>query len=241
MALIFNNTEITRLYYNGTEKMSLQYNGVGYFGKRFSLTKNTSTGVTLTVTRTSSPNQRAATGTISPGNTIYYGDVITISVAANSNYTNPKLYVNTGSGMTLRNSPYSFTVSGDVTYYGTATQGETWQTVWSGSTVITSGTEIAVPGLGTTNREVQLTATVTFEQWYISQETGAEIGHSKTTGSINRALLPTTVYGRYATMQFERSENKIVFTAKASGGSYKGYIVYEAPMQIEITEVREKK
>lgn len=68
MALIFNNTEITRVYFNGAEQKVLQYNGTAYFGKRYTLTKNTSTGVTLTVNRTNSPNQRAATGSVSAGN-----------------------------------------------------------------------------------------------------------------------------------------------------------------------------
>lgn len=240
MALIFNNTEITRLYFNGTEKMSLQYNGVGYFGKRFSLTKNTSTGVTLTVKRTSSPFQRAATGTISTGNTIYYGDVITISVSANSNYTNPKLYVNTGSGMALRSSPYSFTVSGDVTFYGSATQAETWQTVWSGSTVITSGTEFAVPGLDTSNGDIQLTATITFRQWLIDQDTGNEVSTEDSSRSINRLILPQTVYGLAASITFERSGSKILFTANESLQNSKGYYVYEIPVSIKFTEVRKK-
>lgn len=133
MALRFNNTEITQVYFNGVEKMTLQYNGTSYFGKRFSLTKSTSTGVTLTVSRSSSPNQRATTGSVATGNTIYYGDVITITCTAISGYTNAKLYVNTGSGAILRTSSYTFTVTGNVTFYGTATVASEWQTVWSGT------------------------------------------------------------------------------------------------------------
>lgn len=176
MALRFNNTEITRVYFNGTEKMALQFNGTGYFGKRFTLTKNTSTGVTITVKRTSSPNQRAATGTISTGSTIYYGDVITITCTASSGYTNPKLYVNTGSGMSVRNSPYSFTVTGDVTFYGTATQADAWKTIWSGSQTIDSGGSFTVPGLDLSSEQVQITANVVFGQWLLDQDSGEELG-----------------------------------------------------------------
>ena len=82
MALRFNNTEITRVYFNGKEEKTLEYNGKRYFGKRFELTKKESHGVTLTVKRTSSPNQQAGTGEISAGNGIYYGDVITIEIKA---------------------------------------------------------------------------------------------------------------------------------------------------------------
>lgn len=47
---------------------------------------NTGTGYTITVKRTSSPNQGAATGTLSNGATVYYGDVLTVTYSAASNY-----------------------------------------------------------------------------------------------------------------------------------------------------------
>ena len=240
MALKFNNTEITRVYFNGVEKMALKYNDVGYFGKRFTLTKNSSTGVSITVNRTSSPNQRAATGTISTGNTIYYGDVITITCTASSGYTTPKLYVNTGSGMAVRTSPYTFTVTGDVTFYGTATQADTWKTVWSGSQIITSGTSFTVPGLDSSNGQVQLTAIVVFGQWLLDQNTGARLSYEERTESINRATLPRTVYGLYASMKFERQGNKILLAAQGQMQNMKAYYLYEAPVKIELTEVRSK-
>ena len=90
MALRFNNTEITRVYFNGKEENTLEYNGKRYFGKRFELTKKESHGVTLTVKRTSSPNQQAGTGEISAGNGIYYGDVITIEIKAEAGYQEGK-------------------------------------------------------------------------------------------------------------------------------------------------------
>lgn len=241
MALRFNNTEITSVYFNGVEKMALQFNGAGYFGKRFTLTKSSSTGVTFTVTRTSSPNQRAATGTISTGNTIYYGDVIKITCTASTGYTNAKLYVNTGSGTEVRTSPYTFTVTGNVTYYGTATRQDDWQTVWSGSQLITSGTEFTVPGLSTSGDEAQLSVNVVFGQWLYDSETFEEKNYMTDIRSISRQGLPTTVYGQYATVSFQRNGNKIEFTATDSLQNMKGYYLYENPVSIEITEVREKK
>lgn len=240
MALRFNNTEITRVYFNGIEKMALKFNGTGYFGKRFSLTKSTSTGVTITVRRTSSPNQRASTGTVSTGNTIYYGDAITITCTASSGYTNPKLYVNTGSGNILRTSPYSFTVTGNVTFYGTATKQEEWKTVWSGSKVLTSGTEVSIPGLSALDKEVQLTAKVVFGQWVYDFKTYELLSYFTETRNISRQELPTTLYGPYSTMSFRRNGNKIEYTATDNLMNMKGYYLYERPASLEITEVREK-
>lgn len=240
MALKFNNTEITQVYFNGVEKMTLRYNGTSYFGKRFSLTKSTSTGVTLTVSRTSSPNQRAATGSVATGNTIYYGDVITISVAASANYTDPKLYVNTGGGMVLRTSPYTFTVTGDVAFYGTATAGDGWQTVWSGSQIFTDSTAFTVPGLDPSNDDLQLTANIIFGQRLIHQLTEEQLSYDTTTSSINRQQLPTTVYGLYGSMTFQRQGNQILFSAQEGSQYMKGFTMYETPISVEFIEVRRK-
>jgi hypothetical protein len=50
------------------------------------------TGVaSITVTRTSSPLKGAATGTLSSGATIYYGDKLTATATASANYGSPTL------------------------------------------------------------------------------------------------------------------------------------------------------
>lgn len=48
---------------------------------------NTGTGYTITVKRTSSPLKGASTGNLSNGETIYYGDVISVSYTANTGYS----------------------------------------------------------------------------------------------------------------------------------------------------------
>ena len=123
MSLKANNVEITKVIFNGNEVNALNFNGASYFGKRFSLTQSSSTGVSFTISRTSSPNQQAATGSISTGNTIYYGDVITISVSAAAGYADPKLFVNVGDGQGIqqRTSPFTLTVGNNVSFYGSAT------------------------------------------------------------------------------------------------------------------------
>lgn len=64
---------------------------------------NTGTGYTIAVTRTSSPYQNAATGTLSSGAAVYYGDVLAVTYQAATGYSL------TGKGST------SVTVTGNVT------------------------------------------------------------------------------------------------------------------------------
>ncbi len=71
--------------------------------KAYTANWNTGTGYTITVKRTSSPNKGAATGTISSGTAIYYGDVLSIT------YTKADYYTIKTSGKT------SITVTGNVT------------------------------------------------------------------------------------------------------------------------------
>ena len=53
----------------------------------YTATWNTVTGCTITVKRTSSPNAGAATGTLTSGKPVYYGDVLSITYTANTGYT----------------------------------------------------------------------------------------------------------------------------------------------------------
>lgn len=55
--------------------------------KAYTVTWNTSAGMIITVSRTSSPNAGASTGTISSGSTVYYGDVLKVTYSAQTGYT----------------------------------------------------------------------------------------------------------------------------------------------------------
>ncbi len=74
------------------------------------------TGAAVTVNRTSSPKQGAATGTVKNGATIYHGDVLKISASAATGYQNVTLKVN-GSTFT---SGSTHTVSAAVSVIATA-------------------------------------------------------------------------------------------------------------------------
>ena len=75
----------------------------------YTLTISKPEGVdSITVTRTSSPLKGASTGTLSNGATIYYGDTLTASATASTNYNSPTL------------AWTSMTVAGNVTASATA-------------------------------------------------------------------------------------------------------------------------
>ncbi len=92
---------------------------------------NTGDGYTITVTRTSSPNACAATGTLSNGAAVYYGDVLAVT------YTKWDFYNMTSSGAT------SITVNGNVTsadIYATAVQND--PSDWVKASELPAGAEV---------------------------------------------------------------------------------------------------
>ena len=118
MAFTFNGHRPDKIVVNdsdhgvsGAELNVLKYNGYAVWGKKFALTLSQGTGTTLSVSRTSSPNEHAATGALSNGAAIYYGDVLSVSVSANTGYQSA-----TTSGFTSGGS-----VTGNVTISSSAT------------------------------------------------------------------------------------------------------------------------
>lgn len=111
--------------------------------KAYTANWNTGTGYTITVNRTSSPYYGAATGTISNGETVYYGDVLSVSYAAATGYTLAT------SGQT------SITVEGNVTssnIYATATANSyKYNIVYKSSNGTNLGSTTATYKYGTTN------------------------------------------------------------------------------------------
>lgn len=92
MAFKVNGVEPTEIKFvkNGvtTDLTVLKCGNTAVWGKPFTLTISQGTGVaSVTVNRTSSPNQHASTGALSSGATIYYGDVLSVSATASTDYT----------------------------------------------------------------------------------------------------------------------------------------------------------
>lgn len=104
----------------------------------------TGTGYTITVKRTSSPNGGAATGTISSGSKVYYGDVLSITYKKATGYSLKT------KGQT------SITVTGDVTnshiYATAAANSYTYNIVYKSSNGTSLGNATKTYQYGTTNK-----------------------------------------------------------------------------------------
>lgn len=117
MSLNFNGTEPTAVTFNGSNVNVVRMNSTYVWGKPFSLSVSAGTGTTVTVNRTSSPYQNAATGTISNGSVVYYGDVLAISVSLGTAYNISSFTVNG----TFWTSGSSITVTSAISVISSAT------------------------------------------------------------------------------------------------------------------------
>lgn len=108
---------------------SLGTNTTNVWGKPYSLSIDAGANTSVTVTRTSSPNQGASTGTLSSGSVVYYGDVLTITASVSSGYKFETFTVN-GTSWTSGNT---ITVTSAISVVTTAVASASWKTVWTGS------------------------------------------------------------------------------------------------------------
>lgn len=129
MALNYNGTSPTAIKYNGTDLTVLKYGTTAVWGKPYSLTITKDSYTTVTVNRTSSPNQGASTGNLSSGSVVYYGDVLKITATANSGYNRTTFKVN---GLDYGDS-ITITVTSAVTVEAYSSPAQSWKTVWTGS------------------------------------------------------------------------------------------------------------
>ena len=239
MALRVNNTEITKVVYNGKEMEALRFNGTGYFGKAYSLMPSASTGVNFTIARNSSPNQNAICGNINQSAQIYYGDELTIQVKAVSGYINPKLYVDIGdgNGFMIRSSPFSFTVTRNIMFYGTAEVQSTQSGVlWSGSKQFMSTGNLDVPGISASDK-IMVTATVEIiENSYDPYEDSWDT-YTLTTRVYNNQALPLSYSYGNASMSISVKDGAIQVECNYYESSFKGFVTIDVP-RVTITEVR---
>lgn len=102
---------------------------VAVWAKPYSLSISQGSNTTVTVTRVSSVNQGASTGTLSSGSVVYYGDVLTINYSVSSGYN---ISTHTVNGTTFT-SGQSFTVTSAISVVTTAIASASWKTVWTGT------------------------------------------------------------------------------------------------------------
>lgn len=130
--------------YNGqtitTDNIGWGYDGeiiatIPVWGKPFSLTIQAGANSTVTVNRTSSPNQHANTGTVTSGGIVYYGDTLTITATPASGY---KLVSFTINGTEYANNQtieveQVVTITEAVSIVTKAENAGSWHTYWTGS------------------------------------------------------------------------------------------------------------
>lgn len=111
--------------------------------KSYKVSWKTSTGCSISVSRTSSPYKNAGTGKLSSGSTIYYGDVLSVSYSANKGYS-----------ISSKGST-SITVKGNVTashIYASATANKyTYKVVYKSTNGTNLGSTTVTYAYGTTN------------------------------------------------------------------------------------------
>lgn len=109
----------------------------------YKVTWNTGTGYQITVSRTSSPNAGAPTGTLNSGATVYYGDVLSVNYTAQTGYS----LSSTGEK--------SISVNGDVTasriYASASANSYTYNVVYQSVNGTALGSTTVTNTYGTTN------------------------------------------------------------------------------------------
>ena len=240
--------------YNGqtitTDNIGWGYDGeiiatIPVWGKPFPLTIQAGANSTVTVNRTSSPNQHASTGNITSGGLVYYGDTLTITATPASGYKLTKFTIN---GTEYANSETSavsqtITVTGAVSVVTATQSAASWKTFWTGS--LTAGFDTIHSEEYTTTNYVN---GVTFGQQYPIRITGSfYVGHnSYGGGKPNRGTfadkeLPynTGNYGNsYAQVELKESsagQYQIYITCHTGG--YMNTYVGGGLSQITITKI----
>lgn len=165
--------------YNGqtitTDNIGWGYDGeiiatIPVWGKPFPLTIQAGANSTVTVNRTSSPNQHANTGTVTSGGIVYYGDTLTITATPTSGYKLTKFTINGteyASGQTSAVSQ-TITVTSAVSIVSTTESAASWKTFWTGS--LTAGFDTIHMEEYTTTNYVN---GITFGQQYPIRITGS--------------------------------------------------------------------
>lgn len=136
-SVILRGRDYSAAFYSATDLTVLKYGTTAVWGKPFSLTIQAGANSTVTVNRTSSPNQHASTGNIISGGIVYYGDTLTITATPASGYKLTSFKVNnteiaSESGETSATSQ-NWIVIGAVSVVTATQSAGSWHTIWSGS------------------------------------------------------------------------------------------------------------
>lgn len=139
-SVVLQGRDYSAIFDSATDLTVLKYNTTAVWGKPFSLTIQAGANSTVTVNRTSSPNQHASTGNITSGGIVYYGDTLTITATPASGYKLIKFTIN---GTEYANSETSavsqtVTVTSAVSIVINTEAAISWKTVWTGSETVSA-------------------------------------------------------------------------------------------------------
>lgn len=137
-SVVLQGRDYSAIFDSATDLTVLKYGTTAVWGKPFSLTIQAGANSTVTVNRTSSPNQHASTGNITSGGIVYYGDTLTITATPASGYKLVSFTINGteyASGQTSAVSQ-TITVTGAVSVVINTEAAISWKTIWTGSETV---------------------------------------------------------------------------------------------------------
>ena len=244
-SVVLRGRDYSATFYSATDLTVLKYGTTAVWGKPFSLTIQAGANSTVTVNRTSSPNQHASTGNITSGGIVYYGDTLTITATPASGYKLVKFTIN---GTEYANSETSavsqtITVTGAVSVVTATQSAASWKTFWTGS--LTAGFDTIHMEEYTTTNYVN---GVTFGQQYPIRITGSYYvgnnaygGGRPTRGTFADKELPYntgtngTSYAKVELVEVGTSTYQIKITCHTDG--YLNSYVSGGLSQITITKI----
>lgn len=114
MSLNFGTSAVNTVTYNGNDVKQIIFNDSSAWAKPYTLSVSKGTGVaSVTISRTSTLEPTASTGSISAGDTIFYGDVLSVSATAATGY----LLDNYATSYTVSDNNTEVSVSATPGYY----------------------------------------------------------------------------------------------------------------------------
>lgn len=114
MSLNFGTSAVNTVTYNGNDVKQIVFNGANAWAKPYTLSISKGTGVaSVTISRTSTLEPTASIGSISAGDTIFYGDVLSVSATAATGY----LLDNYATSYTVSDNNTEVSVSATPGYY----------------------------------------------------------------------------------------------------------------------------
>lgn len=168
----------TNITVNGNVTAENIYANVQPYSYKASWTQGT--GYTISVSRTSSPNGNAGTGTISSGATVYYGDVLKVTYSAKTGYT----LGNTGE----QNITVKSNVGSDKIFASATANSYTYNIVYKSNNGTSLGTSTATYKYGTSN-----TITAPAKTGYSTPASQTVAWDSTTAKTITFKYAPTSV------------------------------------------------